>query len=48
MKGAGPWADLIGQRFRRTVRKLGFNTERVEFDTSLFRPTAPAGQAHLF
>ena len=48
MKGSGPWADLIGQRFRRTVRKLGFNTQRVEFDTSLFRPAAPAGQAHLF
>lgn len=48
MKGSGPWADLIGQRFRRAVRKLGFNTQRVEFDTSLFRPAAPAGQSHLF
>ena len=48
MKGSGPWADLIGQRFQRAVRKLGFNTQRVEFDTSLFRPAAPAGQAHLF
>ncbi|MHB1123640.1 MAG: PA0069 family radical SAM protein [Ramlibacter sp.] len=48
MKGSGPWADLIGQRFRRAVRKLGFNTQRAEFDTSLFRPAGPAGQVHLF
>ena len=48
MKGSGPWAELIGQRFRRAVRQLGFNTQRTEFDTSLFRPPAPAGQAHLF
>jgi len=48
MKGSGPWADLIGQRFRRAVRKLGFNTQRVAFDTSLFRPLAPAGQGQLF
>jgi len=48
MKGSGPWAELIGQRFRRAVRKLGLNTEHVAFATSAFRPPAPAGQAHLF
>jgi DNA repair photolyase len=48
MKGSGPWAQLIGQRFARAVRKLGFNRERVELDTSLFRAPGAAGQASLF
>lgn len=48
MKGSGPWADLIGQRFRKAAGRLGFNRERVEMDTSLFRPPSPAGQGRLF
>jgi DNA repair photolyase len=48
MKGSGPWAELIGQRFRRATRRLGFNRERAAFDTSLFRPTGVAGQGSLF
>jgi DNA repair photolyase len=48
MKGSGPWAELIGQRFRRQAHKLGFNRVRVELDESLFRPPAPEGQGMLF
>ncbi|TFZ02303.1 PA0069 family radical SAM protein [Ramlibacter henchirensis] len=48
MKGSGPWAELIGQRFRKAATRLGFNRERVEMDTTLFRPPSPAGQGRLF
>jgi DNA repair photolyase len=48
MKGTGPWAELIGQRFARACRKLGFNRERVVLDTSQFRPPSLNGQGDLF
>jgi DNA repair photolyase len=48
MKGSGAWAELIGQRFRRATRRLGFNRERPTFDTSAFRPPGLGGQASLF
>src|SRR3954471_24714869 len=48
MKGSGPWAELIGQRFRKAAARHGFNLQRVEFDTSQFRPPALDGQAALF
>jgi DNA repair photolyase len=48
MKGSGPWAELIGQRFRRAAHRLGFNRERATFDTSRFRPPGVNGQASLF
>jgi DNA repair photolyase len=48
MKGSGPWADLIGQRFRKAADRLGFNRERVPFDTTQFRPPRLDGQADLF
>jgi len=48
MKGSGPWADLLAQRFRAATRRIGFNRERVEMDASLFRPPSPAGQGRLF
>jgi DNA repair photolyase len=48
MKGSGPWAELIGQRFRKAASRLGFNRERVEMDETLFRPPSPAGQGRLF
>ena len=48
MKGSGLWAELIGQRFRKATARLGFNTQRRQFDTSLFRPPAPPGQGTLF
>ena len=48
MKGFGPWAQLIEQRFLKTSRKLGFNRERVNLDTTAFRRPGEAGQGHLF
>jgi DNA repair photolyase len=48
MKGAGPWAELLGQRFSRASRRLGFNRVRVELDETLFRPPSLHGQASLF
>jgi len=48
MKGSGPWAELIGQRFQKAARRLGFNRDRVSMDTTAFRPPGAAGQGHLF
>ena len=48
MKGTGPWAELIGQRFRTASQKLGFNRERVALDTTAFRQPAAPGQGSLF
>jgi DNA repair photolyase len=48
MKGSGPWAELIAQRFRRACRQLGLNRERVVLDTTAFRRPAAAGQGCLF
>ncbi len=48
MKGAGPWAELIAQRFRKTAERIGFNRVRVELDTTQFRPPGIEGQGALF
>jgi DNA repair photolyase len=48
MKGAGPWAELIGQRFRKAANRLGFNRTRVELDLQAFRPLGAVGQGNLF
>ena len=53
MKGSGPWADLIKQRFDKACARLGFNQprtpmDRVALDVSQFRPGLLAGQADLF
>ena len=48
MKGTGPWADLIAQRFAKAARRLGFNRERVVLDTTAFRRPGAAGQGALF
>jgi DNA repair photolyase len=48
MKGSGPWAELIAQRFRKATRKLGFNQERIELDLSAFRRPGARGQGSLF
>ncbi|HZX28587.1 MAG TPA: radical SAM protein, partial [Telluria sp.] len=52
MSGEGVWADLIAQRFRKTVERLGMANRPgrfVELDTSQFRrpevvPLPPAKQ----
>ncbi len=50
MKGRGPFADLLRQRFRITCRRLGLHRAReLELDTSLFRPPrTPSPQGELF
>ncbi len=47
MRGNGPWADLLSNRFTIACRKLGLNNQRIKLRTDLFRP--PAGpQGDLF
>ena len=48
MKGSGPWAALLAQRFRKAATRLGFNRRKVAFPTDLFRPPAQAGRGSLF
>ncbi len=48
MRGQGPLADLISQRFHATARKLGLNKIRRELDCSHFRPPREARQMGLF
>ena len=45
MQGSGPWADLLRTRFRRACRKHGFDGERIQLRTDLFRaPRGPQGE----
>ena len=49
MKGGGPVADLIRQRFRRAATQLGLTVDRAPLRTDLFQPPARAGaQMELF
>jgi DNA repair photolyase len=48
MKGTGPWAELLAQRFETASRRLGFNRERVNLDTTAFRRPGAPGQGRLF
>lgn len=44
MRGSGPWAELLRTRFRIACRKHGFNGERIQLRTDLFRaPRGPQG-----
>ncbi|MBV8496277.1 MAG: PA0069 family radical SAM protein [Gammaproteobacteria bacterium] len=44
MRGTGPYAELLRQRFAIACRRLGLNAGRREpLTTTLFRPPAPAG-----
>lgn len=48
MKGRGPYAKLIQQRFDRATARLGFRRDAFALDTSLFRPPpAPGDQLSL-
>jgi len=40
--GSGPLADIIGQRFRSAVRRLGLDAPSVPLDVTAFRPPRPA------
>jgi DNA repair photolyase len=49
MRGRGPFADLMTQRFAAQCRKLGLNATRRELDCAQFRvPAAPGGQLGLW
>ena len=48
MKGAGPWADMLAQRFAVACRKLGFNRERLQLDCSAYRASLLGAQQELF
>jgi DNA repair photolyase len=50
-KGDGPYAQLIKQRFQKTIARLGLNKVDVDLRTDLFRPPAlkdGSGQMSLF
>ena len=49
MRGTGPYAQLLGNRFRLACRRLKLNSgPRKPLNTALFRPPAPGGaQLHL-
>lgn len=42
-RGDGPYADLIGLRFRRACQLLGLNTPRLPMDCGQFRRPIPMG-----
>ncbi len=49
MRGTGPIADLIQQRFQAAIKKYGLDRLPVEMDTSQFRSTSISGrQESLF
>lgn len=47
MRGQGPLADLLSQRFKLACRRLGLNTRPRELEHSLFRPPRDDGQLSL-
>jgi hypothetical protein len=47
MRGSGPWADLLRQRFNAACRRFGLNQKRILLRTDLFRPPEGA-QLRLF
>ena len=49
MTGQGIWAELLRQRLHKACQRLGLSRQRVELDTSLFRPPPRhVGQGQLF
>jgi len=49
MRGEGPYAQMIGQRFRAACRRLGLARRTAGLDVSRFRaPAAPKAQLSLF
>ena len=48
-RGSGPYAEMIAQRFRNAIRRLGLNERRDRLRTDLFQPpVAKGGQLALF
>ena len=48
MKPSGVWANLIRARFRRSVTRLGMNSDKFDLDCTSFRKPSAAGQLSLF
>ena len=47
-RGSGPFADLIGQRFRKAIKRYGLNQQHQSLRTDLFRREAgPSAQLSL-
>jgi DNA repair photolyase len=48
-RGSGPFAELIGQRFRKALERLSLNQRHLRMPTDLFRPSQKVGdQLNLF
>lgn len=43
-RGSGPYADQIARRFRLAIKRLGYNAQRQELRSDLFRAPVLAGQ----
>jgi DNA repair photolyase len=48
MKGEGDWADLIQQRTRIALRRLGYRSDTLTLRTDLFAAPKAGGQLELF
>jgi DNA repair photolyase len=48
MKGTGPWAELLRQRFALACRRHGINREPLRLDCSLYHPSLLLPQRSLF
>ena len=47
MRGAGPWAALLSDRFRLAVKRAGLNQMKFELDCTQFRRPESGGQLRL-
>jgi DNA repair photolyase len=47
MKGAGPWAELLSDRFKLAVRRAGLEQARFALDCTQFRRPEAGGQLRL-
>ncbi len=48
MRGTGPYAEMIAQRFEAGLRRYGYSRKLPELRTDLFRPPAQAGDQLSF
>lgn len=48
MAGAGIYADMLRQRFRRICARTGLNQQRIQLDYSHFKPPVRTAQLDLF
>ncbi|MCG6869260.1 MAG: PA0069 family radical SAM protein [Gammaproteobacteria bacterium] len=48
MRGQGPIADILAQRFDLASRRLGYRSEALELDCTRFHPPGHGGQLSLF